>query len=60
MTKDRKERGETMAPIYRKKSKLCVHLCLLTILGDFLPKVNNKSLLMSSIDNKPIESMTIY
>lgn len=49
-----------MAPIYRKKSKLCVHLCLLTILGDFLPKVNNKSLLMSSIDNRPIESMTIY
>lgn len=60
MTKDRKERGVTMAPIYRKKSKLCVYLWLLTILRDFLPKVNNKSLLMSSIDNRPIESMTIY
>ena len=51
MAKDRKERGVSMAPIYRKKSKLCVHLWLLTIVRDFLPKVNNKSLLMSSIDN---------
>ena len=58
MTKDRKERGVTMAPIYRKNQSY-VYI-LLTILRDFLPKVNNKSLLMSSIDNRPIESMTIY
>ena len=58
MTKDRKGRGVTMAPIYRKNQSY-VYI-LLTILRDFLPKVNNKSLLMSSIDNRPIESMTIY
>ena len=58
MKKDRKGRGVTMAPIYRKNQSY-VYI-LLTILRDFLPKVNNKSLLMSNIDNRPIESMTIY